>query len=296
MTPLGIIAKRVDHINMRVPDPGALFGTLAETLRLPVLWPLSAFSGLEEVGIPGFEVAAVCVGNTYIEPTRFEPAATPNRSDDGYAFSVCLEPVSAEDAAGELDRRGIVHSPPIPYIGELPEAFESEIGRQVGLPRGDAQLWSWVFLGGIVGDPALAAHVFLCEFQALNAGAIWRRSREELRRRHGGPLGVQGVREIVIGARDVATEAERWRSLLDPAPVTAGATFELGRRPRDPSYLGHRRSDRGARVGGRLPRSRETPPRGAWLAGFRGRDRASDRPDRNAGARDSSRRARPGSA
>lgn len=221
--PAAIVTRRVDHINMRAPDPGALLETLAGALELPLMWSLSAFPGLDDVGIPGFEVSGVGVGNTYIEPTRFEPAATPNRTDDGRAFSICMElAAAAEEATSELKRREVVHSPPIPYVAELPKAFNSELARRVRLPRGRQQLWSWIFLGGFCGDPALAAHVFLCRFEAFDAPAIWRASREELRRRDGGPLGVERVREIVVAVSDLTDEIKRWRSLLDPAPLSDG--------------------------------------------------------------------------
>lgn len=41
---------------------------------------------------------------------------------------------------------------------------------------------------------------------------------------------MEGVREIVIGAKDLAAETERWSNLLDPAPLTEGA-WELGDGP-----------------------------------------------------------------
>jgi hypothetical protein len=179
-----------------------------------------------------------------------------------------LEPGPVEATAEELTRRGIAHSPPIPYVGDFPREAETETFHRTTPGTGRDRLWTWIMLGGFFGDRALARqystralqsrrlarilgrasgsrwagtalnsvmaprrpYPFFCEWNAFDIAASRERAREELQGRDGGPLGVQRVSEVVLGARNLAAETERWRRLLDPAPMADGA-WELGDGP-----------------------------------------------------------------
>lgn len=258
MTPGENVARRVDHINIRVADPRPLFTLLTERLQLPVMWPPAA--------LPGFEIAGVGVGNVHIEPTRFGARARRDPNAAARLFTVCLEPGPTKAAVTELTRRGIAHSQPIPYVGDFPRDAETEIFHRAEGERG--RLWTWILLGGFFGDRVLARryssrafqshrlarllgqasgnrwagtalnsamaprrpYPFFCEWSAFDIGASRERAREELQRRGGGPIGVRRVREIVLGAKDLSAETDRWRMLLEPAPMKDGA-WELGDGP-----------------------------------------------------------------
>ena len=218
------------------------------------------------VALPGFEIAGVGVGNLHIEPTRFGARARRDPNAAARFFTVCLQPAPAKVTAEELTRRGIPHSPPIPYVGDFPPDAETEIFHRTS--RGRDLLWTWILLGGFFGDRVQARqfssrafkshrlarllgkvsgtrwagaalnsamvprrpYPFFCEWNSFDIAASRERARQELQRREGGPLGVQRVREIVLGAKEVDTETERWRTLLEPTPMTNGR-WELGDGP-----------------------------------------------------------------
>jgi hypothetical protein len=250
-------AVRVDHVNVRVADPDALFSVLSERFALPVLWPVTAF--------PGFRIGGVGVGNFHIEPTRYGRGGT-GRPDQAQLFSICLEPGPIDHAAAELTRRGIPHSPPVPYRGSWPAESETQLFRRVA---SSGPLWTWMFLGGFFGDRALARqyssrpmksprlarglgrvsasrilggafntvmaprrpYPFFCEWNAFDIHEARNRADEELRRREGGPLGVERISEIVVGASDFEGERQRWQTLLDPGQPTAEGLWPLGDGP-----------------------------------------------------------------
>src|SRR5438874_99207 len=107
------LVSRVDHLYARVEDPRALFATLTERLALPRSY------GFTRLAI--FEGGAVSLGNVvFLEALRYAPARrTPRPLSpglDGLALEAGL-PLS--EAATELSRRGIPHSPPITITGEI---------------------------------------------------------------------------------------------------------------------------------------------------------------------------------
>jgi hypothetical protein len=254
------VARRIDHINVRVEDPWPLFRFLSERLELPVLWPPTA--------MPGFTIAGVWIGNVHMEPTRYA-----GRGDGcagaAYPFAVCLEPGPVEDAAAELRRRGIATSAPIPYYGDFPASSETELFARIASRRGRQRLWTWLFVGGFLGDRTLERqyslrplqsplvgrgvgrivgrrgiggaltaamaperpYPFFCEWGAFDIAETRRRAAAELGRRNGGPLGVLGVREVVIGARDLALETQRWQALFDPVEARPGPVWAVGDGP-----------------------------------------------------------------
>jgi hypothetical protein len=265
------LARRVDHINLRVEDPWPLFRFLSERLDLPVLWPPTA--------MPGFTIAGIGVGNVHVEPTRYA-GRVDAPGGAAYPFAVCLEPGPVEDAAAELRRRGIATSAPIPYHGDFPESSETDLFARIGARRGRERLWTWLFVGGFLGDRTLERqyslrplqsplvgrvlgrivgrrgiggaltgamaperpYPFFCEWGAFDIGDSRRRAAAELARRNGGPLGVIGMREVVIGASDPALEARRWQALFDPAEPRPGPVWDLGDGPA--IRLGPDRGDR----------------------------------------------------
>src|SRR5262245_38471972 len=129
------IATRVDHVNIRVPDPRPLFAVLAERLRLPVLWPPAQ--------LPGFEIAGVSLGNVHVEPTRFGHRSKPDAAATAELFTVVLEPESAALAAAELGRRGIPHTAPVPFVSSFPPEAETEFFHRSAPGPSRTNLWTW---------------------------------------------------------------------------------------------------------------------------------------------------------
>jgi hypothetical protein len=88
-------------------------------------------------------------------------------------------------------------------------------------------------LGGILMARLGSARpfCFLCEFHTFNVAKSRAVAAEELARRDGGPLGLLRTHEIVVGARDVASEGERWQRLLEPVKAVQSGRWELGDGP-----------------------------------------------------------------
>src|SRR5205823_4551382 len=59
------------------------------------------------------------------------------------------------EAASELSRRGIAHSPPITITGDIGAFDFGEALQRAGLKSGIGPVWSMVGLGGFLGDARL---------------------------------------------------------------------------------------------------------------------------------------------
>jgi hypothetical protein len=204
------IVKRVDHVYVPLQDARRGFPFLTETLVLPVTWPFRDFGGFASggvfVGNVNLEVAQGSSRRAYSSP--LEPARV-----RGIAF----EPLSIdEDFLAELDRRGIGHSQP-----------------NAATPPGASQpLWTTVEFDGLIGGSAVA---FACQYHfpsewGVETKAPSTRLTKTLAESSGGPLGIIGVSEIVVGSPDPVSAARRWQLLLDPTePAEPGMwRFEVG--------------------------------------------------------------------
>ena len=58
--------------------------------------------------------------------------------------------------------------------------------------------------------------VWIQQFDAADMSVANAAAAEELAARGGGPLGLERVREVVLGARNLEREQPRWQRLLDP--------------------------------------------------------------------------------
>jgi hypothetical protein len=75
-------------------------------------------------------------------------------------------------------------------------------------------------------------HIFLSEYSPTYVDVAGRhaRIRKELVASDGGPLGVDSMREVVVGVSDVETMRARWQQLLSPTPASQGA-WQVGAGP-----------------------------------------------------------------
>ena len=253
------VVRRVDHVNVRVSDPEPLFSLFAERFELPVVWPVTSF--------PSFANGSVALGNMTLEPTSY--GGSSDRGTAAELFSICFEPEPVAAAAAELKRRGISHSPPVPYVGTWPRSASTELFHPEDQTAGKQPLWTWIFLGGFLGDATMArrwsnpiygnrlaawaigrgagnpslgprlaagmaprrAYPFFCQWEAFDIEASREQAAGELRHRGGGPLGLVGVREIIAATVDLERETPLWRKLLEPAPETEPGRWELGGGP-----------------------------------------------------------------
>jgi hypothetical protein len=123
----------------------------------------------------------------------------------------------------ELQRRGVPHGPLRPLISTDTNGAKRTLFTNVTLLD--------------LSDSALpvdaAMHIFVSDYDPTYVDVASRRARlsDELTASRGGPLGVESMREIVVGSSDVATMRPRWQRLLDPARPTRDGAWQVGTGP-----------------------------------------------------------------
>ena len=204
--------RQIDHVMIKADDPRAVFTFLAETLGLPIAWPLEERGGVASGGV-GF-------GNVNVEAIRFPgQKSLPSRAQlTGFGF----EPSALPACLDELRRRGVPYGPPRPLI-----VTDSQGGKQTLFTNVTILSLSDTALPG---DAAM--HIFLSEYHPAYVDVAGRhaRIRKELAASGGGPLGVDSMREVVVGAADVETMRAHWQRLLSPARLIRGA-WQVGPGP-----------------------------------------------------------------
>ena len=179
--------RRIDHIMIRADDPAKVYAVFTDVLRLPVAWPLmSPREGVATGGV-GF-------GNVNVEAIRFPgQKGEPSRAQLlGFGF----EPSPLAASLAELDRRGITYGAPRPLIATRPDGSKNTLWTNVTLRQ---------FSDGEAADATM--HVFLSEHSPTYVNVEQRRERlrTQLAESGAGPLGVEDVKEVIVGVNDLET-------------------------------------------------------------------------------------------
>ena len=76
-------------------------------------------------------------------------------------------------------------------------------------------------------------HVFLSEYSPTYVNVEQRRERlrRQLAESGGGPLGVEAVKEVIVGVTDLEAARGLWQKLLDPTPLSGSSTWQVGDGP-----------------------------------------------------------------
>ena len=204
--------RQIDHVMIRTGAPGELYAFFTEVLQLPVAWPLISPR-------PGVTTGGVAFGNVNVEAIQFPGQKEKAPRLVGFAF----EPSTLDDCLAELDRRGITYGERRPLVS-------------VGADGSRNLLWTNVTLRQFSDsdNPADATtHVFLSEYNPTYVDVAQRRARlrSELAERGGGPLGVVGVKEMIVGVTDLQAARGLWQKLLDPTSTTAPDVWQVGEGP-----------------------------------------------------------------
>jgi catechol 2,3-dioxygenase-like lactoylglutathione lyase family enzyme len=204
--------RQIDHIMIRTGDPRELYAFFADTLQLPIAWPLTSPRAGVMTGGVGF-------GNVNVEAIQFPGQADPRPRLLGFA----LEPSALDESLIELNRRGLATGERRPLIATGPDGSKRTLWTNVTLRQfSDAD------------SPADATiHIFLGEYSPTYVNVDERRARlrAQLVNSGGGPLGVVDVKEVVIGAVDLEMTRRLWQRLLDPTPAAASNTWQIGTGP-----------------------------------------------------------------
>ena len=205
--------RRIDHIMIRADDPAKVYAFFTEVLHLPVAWPL--MSPREGVATGG-----VGVGNVNVEAIRFPGQKTQPSGAQllGFAF----EPSPLAASLAELDRRGITYAAPRPLIATAKDGSKNTLWTNVTLRQ---------FSDGEAADATM--HIFLSEYSPKYVDIEQRRARlrAELAKSGGGPMGVEDLKEVIVGVRNLAASTSQWQTLLDPTPVSGPSTWQVGDGP-----------------------------------------------------------------
>ena len=198
------IVRQVDHILIGSSDADELFSLLADTLQLPVAWPMSNYGF--------FTSGGVAVGNVNLEVFK------ERGSGDGGARSrfagMALEPEPLQESLVELEARDIAHGRTSAFTSPSSEGTSTILWRTVMLPT-------------VSSD---ATMVFLCEYwRDVEAERV--RLLDELRSRDGGPLSFDSVSEILYGTTDMERAKDNWQRLLDPLAPSAPGVWHVGAGP-----------------------------------------------------------------
>jgi hypothetical protein len=202
----GPIVRQLDNILIETDDPNALFNFFTETLGLPAAWlPKDS---------PAYTGGGVGAGNVTFELIR---AASRDSHSGARVSGLAFVPYPLGDAIAELQFRKIPHDPPEPYNSVLPNGSE-------GI------LWTTVVLSDL-SEPDFP--VLLREYNPGFLDTEIRRMQlsGRLVLKKGGSLGVQSVKEIILGTGNLVQDRLRWRNLLMPSAPSSVSLWQAGRGP-----------------------------------------------------------------
>ncbi len=190
----GPVIRQVDHILVESEDPATLFSFFADTLQLPVAWPITRNAGFTSGGV-GFGNVTLELFQ-YANPEKASESKAPKARYAGIAF----EPYPLEDALAELKIRGIPFNSPEPHVSTLPDGTTGTQSTTVVLPS--------------LSQPGLS--IFLYEYSPAFLKVQVRRQQlgNRLALNKGGPLGILAADEIVIALRDMQGHSVEWEGLL----------------------------------------------------------------------------------
>lgn len=202
------LVRHVDHVFVPVEDPEPLFSVFAETLGLPVSWPVHDY-GL-------FRSGGVTLGNCNLELVSGSAEVNPyfETALPATVRGIAFEPAPGSDWGSALDERKLAH-------GEA-EAYEGK-----GCHGHEGHLWTTMFVGGMVEKAAVA---FLCAY-AVDECLRGEHASEALARAGGGVIGVERLEEITIGTQDYKKSERRWRRFLEPNAAAEAGLWRLGDGP-----------------------------------------------------------------
>lgn len=197
---------RVDHVLATSPNAEMQYNFFRDTLGLAVAWPYKNYGDFASGGLS--------VGNTVLEFVTWKVPAGEILPSEWK--SVAFEPVGNTEAAiAELAKRGISHAPP--DVNQHKDAAGKAVVD-----------WTNTLLTGLSPTEA----VFICDYaDRKRIDQVHKVARDELVKRHGGPLGVTGLKEIVVGVSDIAKAAAQWRSLVANREQASNGLFAFGDGP-----------------------------------------------------------------
>src|SRR5688500_18723411 len=116
--------RQIDHVMIRTGDPRELYAFFADTLQLPIAWPLTSPRAGVMTGGVGF-------GNVNVEAIQFPGQTDPRPQLLGLAF----EPSALDDSLSELHRRGLAAGERRPLVATGPDGSRRTLWTNVTLQQ-----------------------------------------------------------------------------------------------------------------------------------------------------------------
>lgn len=199
MSDLFPVVRTLDRVMIEAEDPTVLFRLFVEGFGLPVAWEFGDYGDLWSGG--------VCAGNLNLEFCRFKE----KRFGKADVW---------EGADGSARIGGLAFAPTMP-ISELVSVLP-----ECGVPFGSgiaSENWTELEIKGLLDAPGI---VVLVEYNFDHDA--WQAShRDAFAASGGGSLGLKGVQEIQIGARDVDEASPAWERFLRDIPKVDTAAWRL---------------------------------------------------------------------
>lgn len=192
------IVTKVDHVLVLADDADALFTLFSRTFGLPVAWPLEDYGG--------FASGGVYAGNVNLEFIRagsLSQVPAPPADSARYAGIAFRPAGTVQQSIDLLQRRSIPHGAPQP-----------------------TPMWTNIDLPDLLSGNLL----FLCHY-APQVYDQTPRLAQQLGEAHGRPLGLVSVQEVLLAVPDIAAAQARWGPLLQPAPMLADTSWQVGDGP-----------------------------------------------------------------
>lgn len=199
MSDLYPVVKTLDHVMIEAEDPTVLYRLFAEGFGLPVAWEFGDYGELWSGGI--------CAGNLNLEFCRFKEKRF-GKADiwDG------------SDGSARLG--GLAFEPTMPISEVVSVLAEWAVPFGSGIA---SENWTELEVKGLVDSPGI---IFLVEYQ-FDHDAWLLSHREAFAASGGGSLGLLGVQEIQVGARDVDEALPAWDRFLRDVPKADTAAWRL---------------------------------------------------------------------
>jgi hypothetical protein len=202
------IVYQVDRIQIESHDPKALFDFLADTLHLPVVWPITEH--------PTYISGCVSTGDVNFELYRYVKRKYPEGGGSTARFTgLAFEPYPLEESLQELRIAGIPSSPPQTYESTLPDGTQGLAWTTVALPS--------------LSSPSLSIFLYKYSNRFLNVTIRRRQLGNRLTLQGGGPLGIKAVHEIVLATNTWKEDQSKWTGLLGKA--TAAGSYDAVQGP-----------------------------------------------------------------
>ena len=180
--PSRAVVKQVDHVMIRTNDRERLVGLLADTLQLPVVWPLPGSTWTFSTGL--------AFGDLNLEITPSQRATETSLGD------IAFQAVDFASASRLLKERGLDPREPGGYTDSA------------GVRR-------WSTLG--FRHPFRGIAFFIVQYHQFDMDQRRARFEDTLRRRRGGPLGLKRVIEFRLGYSpdSLSIVRQSWAPLVD---------------------------------------------------------------------------------